>query len=92
MEQKAWIYDKECINKNEFHKKRLISIDKVEIRRIVLSKENLYGKKGLFQYFTGYINETDAFPVLCIKHFQPDRMYECMKCINVWVLINVWIL
>ena len=74
MEQKAWIYDKECINKNEFHKKRLISIDKVEIRRIVLSKENLYGKKGLFKYFIGYINETDAFPVLlCIKHFQPNR-------------------
>ena len=34
----------------------------------MLSKNNLYGKKGSFQYFIGYISETNAFPIpLCIK-------------------------
>ena len=32
----------------------------------MLSKKDSYRKKGLFNYFIGYINETDAFP-LCIK-------------------------
>ena len=33
--------DKQCINENAFHKyKRPISIDKVEIKRIVLSKKD----------------------------------------------------
>ena len=69
MNEKALTFDKNCINKNIFHKnKRRISIDKVDIKRIVLSKKNLYGKKGSFKYFIGYINETDALPVpLCIK-------------------------
>ena len=58
------IFDKQCINKNEFHKnKKPISIDKVEIRRIVLSKKDSYGKKGSFIYFIEFINETNAFPV-----------------------------
>ena len=40
MEQKVLIFGKQCINKNAYHKnKRLISIDKVDIRRIVLSKK-----------------------------------------------------
>ena len=46
MEQKVFIFDKECINKNAVHKnKRPINIDKVEIRRIELSKKDSYGKK-----------------------------------------------
>ena len=69
MEQKVLIFGEQHINKNASHKStRPISIDKIEIRKIVLSKKYLYGKKGLFKYFIGYINETDTFPVpLCIK-------------------------
>ena len=72
MEQKALMFDKQCINKNAFHKiKRPISIDKVEIKRILLSKKDSYGKKDSFKYIIGYINETDAFPVpLCKKNPQ----------------------
>ena len=47
MEQNVLVFDKQCINKNAFHKnKRPISIDKVEIKRIVLSKKDSYGKKS----------------------------------------------
>ena len=44
MEEKVLIFGKQCVNKNAFHKnKRSISIDKVDTKRIVLSKNNLYG-------------------------------------------------
>ena len=40
-----------------FHKnKRPFSIDKVDIKRLVLSKKDSYGKKGSFKYFIGYIH------------------------------------
>ena len=43
MEQKALIFDKQCINKNAFHKnKKPISLDKVETRRIALSKRFIW--------------------------------------------------
>ena len=64
MEWKDLIFDKQCINKNEFRKnKKPVSIDKVEIRRIVLSKKDSYDKKGSFIYFIEFINETNTFPV-----------------------------
>ena len=82
---KAYLCNGEqCINKNAFHKnKRPISIDKVEIRRIVLSKKDLYDKKGSFKYFIGYINKTDAFPVPLklpqmneyVKYFDSNNNY-----------------
>ena len=87
MEQKALVFGKQCINKNAFHKnQRRISIDKVEIRRIVLSKKDSYGKKGSFKYFIGYINEADAFSVpLCIKIPQMNgyvKYFDDNKCMN----------
>ena len=57
MKQKALIFNKQCINKNAFHgNKRPISIDKVDIKRIVLSKKDFYGKKDSFKSFIGYIS------------------------------------
>ena len=47
--KKVLIFDKQCIEKNAFHRNKIqISIDKVETRRIVLSKKDLYSKKGSF--------------------------------------------
>lgn len=46
MEEKILIFGKEGINQNLFHKhKHLTSIDKADIRRIVLSDNDLHGKK-----------------------------------------------
>ena len=51
MEQKALIFGENCINKNAFHKNgKPISIDKVDIRRIVLSSKYSYGDKDSFKY------------------------------------------
>ena len=88
MEQKVLVLDKQCIDKNAFHKnKEPINIDKVDIRRIVLSKRHSYGKKASYKYFIGYINEADAFPVrLCIKLPQMNGYVKYFdsnnKCIN----------
>ena len=66
MEQKFIIFGDQYINKNAFHKdKKTISIAKVGIKRIVLSKKDSYGKKGSFKYFIGYI--TTHIKPLCIK-------------------------
>ena len=52
MEQKASVFDKQCINKNAFHEhKHLIDIDKVDVDRIVIFSKDSYGKKGSFKYF-----------------------------------------
>ena len=51
-----------------FKNKKSIKINKADFRKIVLSKKDSYRKKGLFKYFIGYINQTDAFPApLCIN-------------------------
>ena len=69
MEQKVLTFDKQYINKNTFYKNKIpISIDKEETRRLVFSKNGWYSKKGSFNNFVGYVNETDAFLVAsCIK-------------------------
>ena len=88
MNENVLICDKQCFNENAFHKnKRPISIDKVEIRRIVLSKKDLYRKKSSFKCFVGYINESDAFSApLCVKLPQTNGYVKYFdsnnKCIN----------
>ena len=91
IEQKVLIFDKQCINKNAFHKnKRPVNIDRVEIRRIELFKKDSYGKKGSFKFFIGYINKTDALPIpLCIKLPQMNEYVKYFdsnnKCMNLLV-------
>ena len=59
----------DCVIKNFFHKnKEPISIDKAEIKRIVLSKIHWYDIKGSFKYFKGHIHKSRVFlSPLCIK-------------------------
>ena len=62
IEQNVIIFDNQCIINNAFHKnKRPISIDKVDMKGIVLYEKDSCGKKGSFKCFTYYINETDLF-------------------------------
>ena len=80
------MYYQKCIPEDE----RPISIDKVDIKRIVLPKKDLYGKKSSFKYFIGYINETDAFSVpLCIKIYLMNGYVKYFdsnnKCMNLLV-------
>ena len=55
MEPNTLIFDKHCIVKNILNRcKEPITINKVDIKRILLSKKDLYGNKGAFKYFVGY--------------------------------------
>ena len=90
MKQKALIFGKQCINKNAFHKnKKPISVDKVDIRRIVLSKKDYMVEKGSFKYFIGHIHVGNAFSIpLCIKRRQINRYVKYFndnKCLNLLV-------
>ena len=63
MEQKALIFGEDCINKNTFHKNKIpISIDRVDIEKIVLFKIDSYGNKGSFKYLIGCTQEDRDFP------------------------------
>ena len=52
MLQNVVTFGDQYVNKNAFHiNKKLISIDKIEIKRMVLSSKESYGNKGAFEYF-----------------------------------------
>ena len=54
--KKVLIFGEEDIIENEFHVyKRSISIDELDIKRIVLLKKESYGNKGSYKRFIGYI-------------------------------------
>ena len=45
--------------KSDFYKnKKVIKIDDIDINKILVSKEELYGSKNVFKYFIGY-NDND---------------------------------
>ena len=51
MEQKALIFGEDCINKNRFHIfEKSVNIDKIDIKRIALSKKETDGNNGLYIY------------------------------------------
>ena len=78
------VFVKECVIKNSFHKfKRPVSIDKVDIKKIVLSSKESYGNKGAFKYFMGYIINVVIIPLYIklpqmnafAKYFDSDIEY-----------------
>ena len=89
--KKLWFLINSVLIKTHFIKiKKTIRIDKADIRSIVLSEKDLYGKKGSFKYFIGYISETSAFPIpLCIKAPQMNWYVKYFdsnnECINLLV-------
>ena len=55
------------ISKKDFYKsKKLFKIEDIDINKILGSKMESYGKKGLQQYLIGY-NDDDFIRPLCIK-------------------------
>ena len=56
-------YGEIVINKIAFHKAATsISIDEVEINRIMLFDKTSYGDKGLYKYYIGYKLKGGTFP------------------------------
>ena len=79
MEKKVLIFGKKYFNKNVSHRcKEPITTDKVDIRKIVLSKKDSYGNKGAFKYFIGYISNPGIISLCIIL----PQMNEYVKCVN----------
>ena len=71
MESKTLNKDEICTDKIAFHtNKFLISIDKVEINRIVLLNKTSYGNKGSFKHYIGYRHTEGNLSPLNIKRPQ----------------------
>ena len=62
--KKSWVLVKIGLNKNSFHKwKKPISVNKADIKKIVLSSKESYGNKGAFKYFIEYISNVGITPL-----------------------------
>ena len=58
------------IKKSDFCKnKNAVKMDDIDVNKILVSKEEPYGTKNSFKYFTGY-NDNGAVRSLCIKLLQ----------------------
>ena len=60
------------IKNSDFYKnKQVVKIDDIDVNKILVSKEEPYGTKNSFKYFTGY-NDKYVIRPLCIKLPQND--------------------
>ena len=63
-ERKFW---KEKNQNSDFYiNKKVTRINDIDVNKILVSKEEPYGTKNSFKYFTGY-NDNDVIRPLCIK-------------------------
>ena len=85
------IFGEEYIITNKFHVyEKSIDIVKVDIKRIVWSNKELYGNKGLYKYFIGYIHKGNALPSQSWIKFPQINLYakyfdKNNKCMNLLV-------
>ena len=73
------------IKKSNFYKNRkAVTIDDIDVDKILVSKEEPYGSKNSFKYFIGY-NDNDVIRPLCIKLSQMIgyvRSFECNTTVS----------
>ena len=64
MSGKNIIFDDKKINKSNFYKNKiLLNIYDIEAAKILVSKQEPYGKKSSFKYFLGYNDDDDVIYV-----------------------------
>ena len=67
MNGKSINFEDKTINKGIFYKsKKLFNMHDIDVNKILVSKEELYGTKNSFKYFIGY-NDDDIIRPFCIK-------------------------
>ena len=63
-------FDDKKIKKSEFYKNQKVTeIDKIDVNKILVFKEELYSTKNWFKYFIRY-NNNDVIRPLCVKPLQ----------------------
>ena len=71
------IFDDKKINKSNVYKNnKLFNLGDVEVDRILIPKQEPYGKKSSFKYSLRYNDDDDVIKPLCIKL---PRMIEYVK-------------
>ena len=58
--------------------KKVTKINDIDVKKILVSKEEPYGTKNSFKYFIGY-NDNDVIRTLCIKLHKWLVMLEYLK-------------
>ena len=62
------IFDEKKIKKNIFYRSRKpFNTSDIDVNKIVISKEVVYGTKNSLKYFIGYIDEDDVIRPLLLK-------------------------
>ena len=62
------IFDNKKIKKNIFYRSRKpFDLNDIDVNRIVISKEVVYGTKNSLKYFIEYFNEDDVIRPLLLK-------------------------
>ena len=62
------IFDEKKIRKNIFYRSRkTFDVSDIDVNRIVISKEVVYGTKSSLKYFIGYNDEEDVIRPLLLK-------------------------
>ena len=62
------IFDDKKIKKNIFYRSRKpFDVSDIDVNRIVISKETVYGTKNSIKYFIGYFDEDDVIRPLLLK-------------------------
>ena len=62
------IFDDKNIKKNIFYRSRIVfNLNDIDINRIVISKEVVYGTKNSLKYFIRYFDEDDVIRPLLLK-------------------------
>ena len=76
MSRKSVNFGDRKIEKSDLYKnKKVIKIDDSDVNEILASKEESYGSRNSFKYFTGY-NDDFVIRPLCIKL---PQMIECVR-------------
>ena len=87
------IFDRHCIVKNMFDRcVEPVNTNKLDIKKIMLSKKDSYVNKGAFKHFIGYISNSGNIPLYIIlpqmnayvKYFDKNNRY-----INILVSKNI---
>ena len=82
MEQKVLIFGDQNIDKSKLHThKKPITIDKIEIKQIVLSKRGSYESKGAFKCFIGYKSNhgVTLFYIKLLQMYAYAKFFESNK-------------
>ena len=74
------IFDNKKIKKNIFYRSRKpFNLNDIDVNRIVISKEVVYGTKNSLKYFIGYFDQDDVIRPLLLK---PPQMIGYLKEFN----------